>query len=452
MSKTVRLYFRFFLKKWIGLLNIVIPNRDFIVRTDGRVSFLKLTPKLQVLGLFALFGLSGWFMFASVSFIVKDEVIKAKEIEIVKNRIIYRALLSEVSEYQGKFSSLMNDMEKSHTLMLSLVGKNAALKQNLLSAENKLVSSKLRQKVISNARNKLTTELSGIQNRMRDLSNHNFQLKGSLSSVAGDLDNAVQERNLAVEKNEKLEVKVKKLTSQISKLYNSEIDLVARLTKLTEKDINSLEHAVLLTGIFSSNKKKINKNIVAFNNLPGRKPSFNQGGPFVALGTPIEQGELLSQELKYLGRNMKKLESLRKLVDDMPLSAPLDYFSVSSHYGKRRDPINKRWAMHYGLDFVGEKNANVYSVARGKVKRAGYFGKYGNYIEIEHASGFATRYGHLSKILVKKGQTVSFRQKIGLMGNTGRSTGNHLHYEIVYKGRNKNPWRFIKAGKFVYKK
>ena len=108
--------------------------------------------------------------------------------------------------------------------------------------------------------------------------------------------------------------------------------------------------------------------------------------------------------------------------------------------------------MHYGIDFVSEKNANVYSVSKGKVKRAGYFGKYGNYIEIEHASGFTTRYGHLSKILVKKGQTVSFRQRIGLMGNTGRSTGNHLHYEIVYKGRNKNPWKFIKAGKFVYKK
>ena len=448
----MKVYLRFFLKKWIVGLNTVIPNRDFIVRTDGRVSFLKLSPKLQVFGLIALFGLSGWFMFASVSYIVKDEVIKAKEIEIVKNRIIYRALLSEVSEYQGKFSSLMNDMEKSHNLMLSLVGKNAALKQNLLSAENKLVSSNLRQKAISNARNELTEELSGIQNRMRDLSNHNFQLKGSLSSVAGDLDNAVQERNLAVEKNEKLEVKVKKLTNQISELYNSEIDLVSRLTKLTEKDINSLEHAVFLTGIFTSNKKNINKNIVAFNNLPGIKPAFNQGGPFVALGNSVEYGKLLSHELKYLNRNMKKLESLRKLVDEMPLSAPLDYFSISSHYGKRRDPINKRWAMHYGTDFVGEKNANVYSVSKGKVKRAGYFGKYGNYIEIEHASGFTTRYGHLSKILVKKGQPVSFRQRIGLMGNTGRSTGNHLHYEIVYKGRNKNPWKFIKAGKFVYKK
>ena len=448
----MKVYLRFFLKKWIVGLNTVIPNRDFIVRTDGRVSFLKLTPNLQVFGLIALFGLSGWFMFASVSYIVKDEVIKAKEIEIVKNRIIYRALLSEVSEYQGKFSSLMSDMEKSHTLMLSLVGKNAALKQNLVSAENKLVSSKLRHKAISNARNKLTEELSGIQNRMRDLSNHNFQLKGSLSSVAGDLDNAVQERNLAVEKNEKLEVKVKKLTNQISELYNSEIDLLSRLTKLTEKDINSLEHAVFLTGIFTSNKKNINKNIVAFNNLPGIKPAFNQGGPFVALGNSVEYGKLLSHELKYLNRNMKKLESLRKLVDEMPLSAPLDYFSISSHYGKRRDPINKRWAMHYGTDFVGEKNANVYSVSKGKVKRAGYFGKYGNYIEIEHASGFTTRYGHLSKILVKKGQPVSFRQRIGLMGNTGRSTGNHLHYEIVYKGRNKNPWKFIKAGKFVYKK
>ncbi|MDP6173674.1 MAG: M23 family metallopeptidase [Rhodospirillales bacterium] len=72
-------------------------------------------------------------------------------------------------------------------------------------------------------------------------------------------------------------------------------------------------------------------------------------------------------------------------------------------------------------------------------------------MEITHGKGLKTRYGHLSKILVKRGQKVEYRKKIGLLGNTGRSTGAHLHYEIHHKGRPRNPWKFIRAGKNVYK-
>ena len=72
-------------------------------------------------------------------------------------------------------------------------------------------------------------------------------------------------------------------------------------------------------------------------------------------------------------------------------------------------------------------------------------------MEIDHGEGFKTRYGHLQKILVKRGQIVKYRQKIGLLGSTGRSTGPHLHYEVVHNGKSLNPWKFIKAGRYVYK-
>ena len=139
------------------------------------------------------------------------------------------------------------------------------------------------------------------------------------------------------------------------------------------------------------------------------------------------------------------------MVGIIPFSPPLEHFAVSSHFGKRRDPINKRWAMHYGLDLTGFKRASVYATSPGKVVKSGYKGKYGKFIEIDHGDGFKTRYGHLYKILVKRGQKVKFRHKIGLLGNSGRSTGPHLHYEVTHNGKQKNPWHFIKAGKYVYK-
>jgi len=86
------------------------------------------------------------------------------------------------------------------------------------------------------------------------------------------------------------------------------------------------------------------------------------------------------------------------------------------------------------------------------VSYAGWNGKYGKLIEINHGAGLKTRYGHLHKILVKKGQKIKFRQRIGLLGSTGRSTGAHLHYEVVFRGKAKNPMKFIKAGQNVFQK
>ena len=80
----------------------------------------------------------------------------------------------------------------------------------------------------------------------------------------------------------------------------------------------------------------------------------------------------------------------------------------------------------------------------------GWSGKYGKLIEVDHGAGLKTRYGHLHKILVEIGRQLKFRDKIGLLGSTGHSTGAHLHYEILFKGKPKNPMKFIKAGRHVF--
>ena len=106
--------------------------------------------------------------------------------------------------------------------------------------------------------------------------------------------------------------------------------------------------------------------------------------------------------------------------------------------------------MHYGLDLVGAIGTRVYVTAPGTVVKAGFKGKFGKFIEVDHGLGFKTRYGHLNKILVKRGQKVNYRQKIALLGNTGRSTGPHLHYEVLHNSKSRNPWRFIKALSLIH--
>jgi len=155
--------------------------------------------------------------------------------------------------------------------------------------------------------------------------------------------------------------------------------------------------------------------------------------------------------LTNLDVQLDQLEGLQTILGKLPLALPMDHFQMTSAFGKRRDPLNGRWAMHYGLDLGGVHKTAVHSTAPGIVAFAGWKGNYGRVVEIDHGAGIRTRYGHLERTLVKKGQEVKFRDQIGLMGNSGRSTGSHLHYEITFKGRPKDPMKFIKAGRYVFK-
>jgi len=102
--------------------------------------------------------------------------------------------------------------------------------------------------------------------------------------------------------------------------------------------------------------------------------------------------------------------------------------------------------MHTGIDLRGEKGEPVHATAAGKVTHAGWEGGYGKMVEIDHGGGLATRYGHLSEISVKVGQTVRSGQTVGLIGSTGRSTGPHLHYETRVNNEAVNPQKFLRAG------
>jgi len=420
------------------------PRFEILFRTNGKINHFKLSNVLQSsIFLFVLVSFS-WLTYVSYSFFINNEVVVAKNKEIIKARMAYRGLLSEVNEYQEKFSDLTAELSKNHGLMLNLVEKNATLQQNVKSAVNKLESSKSRHRRIVLAKTDLKEKLANIQIELKSLNNHNFSLKGNLSSITTDLESALSERNQAQSKNEKLTQTVNKLKKDIDAITKSENEILQKLTVNTDKNIQDIHYVLERTGI---NFRKL----IKLDKRPKDRKS-GTGGPFVAIESTENPPQDLKLKLYNLNSKIKELEQLTILMKQLPLTTPLNYFTISSHYGKRRDPINKRWAVHTGLDFGGIKNSRVYATAPGRVSFAGRNGKYGKLVEIDHGRGVKTKYGHLNKILVKRGQKVKYHAKIGLMGSTGRSTGPHLHYEILVRGRHKNPWRFIKAGKYVYKR
>ncbi len=117
---------------------------------------------------------------------------------------------------------------------------------------------------------------------------------------------------------------------------------------------------------------------------------------------------------------------------------------MSSSYGYRNDPFSGRRQFHKGIDFAGAKNTPVFAVAGGIVTKAKKSAGYGNLVEIDHGNGYITRYGHSSTLHVKPGDVVKKGKHIADMGSTGRSTGPHVHFEVLKKGRHINPSAMIK--------
>jgi murein DD-endopeptidase MepM/ murein hydrolase activator NlpD len=128
----------------------------------------------------------------------------------------------------------------------------------------------------------------------------------------------------------------------------------------------------------------------------------------------------------------------------VPGGRPVESGYISSLYGQRTDPFDGDQAFHAGLDFAGAVGTQVLAVADGIVSHAGPDGGYGRLIEITHGNGYVTRYAHNAKLLVQPGQTLKRGDPIALMGSTGRSTGTHLHFEVLRDGRPVNPLSFVR--------
>ncbi len=134
------------------------------------------------------------------------------------------------------------------------------------------------------------------------------------------------------------------------------------------------------------------------------------------------------------------------VIHSIPSIRPIESGYLNSRFGYRKDPMNGKVRFHYGQDITVNKGETVFAPANGTVKDARYMGGYGKVIKIDHGHGYTTLYAHLSKLHVKKGQKIKRGEKIGLSGNTGRSTAPHLHYEVHRYGTPQNPLDYFFSG------
>jgi murein DD-endopeptidase MepM/ murein hydrolase activator NlpD len=171
--------------------------------------------------------------------------------------------------------------------------------------------------------------------------------------------------------------------------------------------------------------------------------------PAIIYGMARPSADLIVQEIRLrtrsLGDLVRDMEVQKEKVERVPSGWPMarNAGQFSSAFGYRLDPINRRLSLHTGYDIRAPHGTPACSTARGVVISAGYDGEYGNCVIVDHGGGLQTRYAHLSKIDVATGQTVDRRKTVGRVGSTGRSTGSHLHYEVLVNGTPVNPAKYL---------
>lgn len=171
------------------------------------------------------------------------------------------------------------------------------------------------------------------------------------------------------------------------------------------------------------------------------------GGPFVAAKPPPKAGSAFERQIHRINYAKAQLNRVSNTLLAVPVRKPIfGDVDMSSPFGMRMDPFMRGPAIHTGIDLRGDTGDPVRATANGTVTIAGWQGGYGKMVEIDHHNGFSTRYGHMSQIDVKVGQTVRIGQTVGLIGSTGRSTGPHLHYETRVNDTAVDPQKFLRAG------
>lgn len=245
--------------------------------------------------------------------------------------------------------------------------------------------------------------------------------------------------------------------SELEQLQTNLIDLSQQANEFKVKleEIKKLDHVIQLMSE-PEGKNGTSKKVSIKNSDPLNGASSNVGGSEVpvtsedvsllvsstkqGLSTLVGDINALLLNLNESEARLKEAERLRSIT---PTLWPTVTHRITSGFGIRKDPFTLKPTMHAGLDLDGEINDSVFATAAGKVVEAGFDNEHGNYIIVDHSRGIQTEYMHLNKILVKRGESVTKGQKIGLLGSTGRSTGSHLHYEVHKNGVKIDPSPYL---------
>jgi murein DD-endopeptidase MepM/ murein hydrolase activator NlpD len=475
------------LLRWLG--RRVFPDREIIVRTGDRVGYVRL-PRWFQLGCLAVAAAAlGWLALATHLNINQLDIIARRDARIVAAEATTHDLARALADAEKRIVQADRRTEIGRERTETLAARNRelatmidALRKEVAQRDATLVQGDEREKALMNdaavlrqhiaaletarsrgastlaelrgeidrrerEKQQLATRIDQLEPEVDALAAARDEEAGNVEALRAQLSQRTDERDRIAGERDVIADRFASLSDQLATLETAQEQIISRFDSQTVESIALVEKTLSLTGVDV-------ERLLGRVEPPLREPDATGiGGPFIAAIADAAGGVTaqLAGDIAAVEERVVRWRGLQALLARLPLAVPLDNFHVESTYGRRIDPLSKRPAMHEGIDFSSDRRAEVRTTAPGRVSFVGWRGGYGKMIEIDHGLGVRTRYAHLSKMYVKRGQEVDFRDKLGQIGNTGRSTGEHLHYEVLLDGRALDPANFMKAGQYVFK-
>ena len=399
-----------FFHKIKALAARLFPERQLYFRTNGVVRFISISHNTQIFAASMVFALLIWSLLTSYSYLNRAEILAAKDMELAKTEQRY-------NDANQQFQALKQDIQSS----TKALEQRQIYLQQLLDADSSLSSE------IEAATQEKDAGGKGDEPGRKKPIPHEISFHTGGSTAIYD-EHQKQLDNFKF---------------SLNRIETQQQALAERMVGRISQKIAYVEKTLKQSGLAPGKLMQLAEN----------RPSsmMAMGGPFILYSEQVNFDLSTDEPFAKLYAHHNHLIDLESVIQHIPIGMPTKKYYISSNFGVRKDPFKKTWARHSGVDMAGWWKNPIYSSANGRVTKAGRNGAYGNFIEIDHGNGFLSRYGHLSKILVKKGELVTLEQKIGLMGSTGRSTSPHLHYEIWFNGKPINPQKIFKASNNVLK-
>jgi len=383
-------------------------DKEIIFRGSGRAKVFTISSKMQVVTLILAAFAVIWSFHYYHMYHRSDRIIHKKNNELIATRDAYVDLMGDFVALQSNISSMIQTLDNS---------KSDDIDLEQYKQQASIVEDKVKQ----------------ITDQVEWINTEKLEEKASFNEISLQRDIAMSERD-------ELRKQLVAMQELVEDIKQAETEILEKVASIADKEIAKIKSAV--TNINGPLKKRG----LYFNLLANDKRKGGAGGPYIPdENNKFLQDKEIGEKVSKIFQDVDDLEYYREVMQYVPIGKPVWSLWVSSSYGARTDPLKGSKAYHRGVDFSGRIGNKIRVTAKGKVAKAEYNRTYGNLIEVDHGNGFMTKYAHLNKMYVKKGDYVEIGDVIGELGNTGRSTGPHLHYEVLYRGMDVNPMPFVQV-------
>jgi murein DD-endopeptidase MepM/ murein hydrolase activator NlpD len=434
-------------------LAVVFPERRIYLRTNGRTRYLCLGTKSQLAGTAAAVAMLVWTGFTTVAYVGGAFDGHAARIRIETMREAYETRIAALDEQQRAIEEQLHQANlRRDAVTERLSSKQAGLVETangLQEAEAELVVLRAEFERLTDLRRAdqariegLTSELARTGTALAQAEISERNLAEAFDAFGGTVDRVISERDEAVASMILMGDQLAELNGTLGRMEDREERLLGQIEDAARLSLAGLEQ------MFGSTDIDLDSILTI-----ARRDYTGSGGPFLPL-TGEEDAETVDttegdQRVAALMQDLETVNLMRFTADRLPFALPVQGGRFTSGFGPRSDPKGRGKSMHAGLDIAGPRGTAIHSTADGVVTFSGRQSGYGIMVKIRHAFGFETVYAHLSRTRVKVGQRVTRGDRIADMGSTGRSTGNHLHYEIRIDNEPVNPRKFIEAARDV---